>query len=76
MQNKRRFAPRLILSISLNVKLGGEERIRTSGAFRHTVFPGPRTRPTMRPLHEQVEIYRIVRKKTTSYFILFGDQYP
>lgn len=44
---------------------GGEERIRTSDTLRYTVFPGPRTRPTMRPLRmRQAEIYSMEGKLT------------
>ncbi len=34
----------------------GEGGIRTRGDLRHTVFPGLRTRPTMRPLQEFVPL--------------------
>ncbi len=47
---------------------GGEERIRTSDTLRYTVFPGPRTRPTMRPLHAMREEYTNAFTLTTVQF--------
>ena|GEM_PF-6162813 len=40
----------MFLGLPIRRSRGGEERIRTSETLRSTVFPGPRTRPTMRPL--------------------------
>ena len=48
----RRFAPRLFLTISQKVKIGGERGIRTREPLRVTRFPSVRTRPTMRSLRD------------------------
>src|SRR3989338_2725806 len=45
----RRFAPRLFLTISQKVKIGGGGEIRTLGGLPHTDFPGLRTRPLCEP---------------------------